>query len=434
MVSAVETGMQVVGPLQVQAGGLGQYEVPAESVWVSGEEAWSEALESGSQRLGDKVWIEAVPETDGRLSPGVPFSVSYYCYARIYVDDIEYWWSAPEFGTATCIDAPYYLDWDLVEYGIQRCLLCTLEVTPACAGSLQVPVMEAYVVERSRNPFQKGLEYYPVSRPLAVAVYPFPEDERPANWNGCLTDSVAIELIPLYTYSGQGGERYVRMTVSGPGAAAVDQPPDLTVTGPARILRGSGGEADNKRWWDLVVDPSDAGEVVLGPDSIAWFDRESGGFRQAVVSPCTLDVYCLPGDPVELEFDPGSDGESLFWLWLAAGSALIVTAVLLIRSRKRRSGVVKLTATTDSEELMTAFEAELSGLLRGRRGYLESEQLSELMGEREVSSMLSRRVVRFWKDMERLLSGREPSSEEFGRLRDTAVQLVDELEGELEAR
>lgn len=425
--------MQVIGPMQVQIGGLGLFDLPAESVFVSGASPSGEALETGSQRLGDKVWIEAVPELDGRIYPGVPFTVSYYCYARIYVEDVEFWWSAPEFGTATCLEAPVFLDWKLVEYGLQKCLLCVLEITPACPGSLQVPSMETYMRESTSNPFQKGFEYYPVSRPVSIPVYPYP-GERPANWSGCLIDSVALEIRSLDSYSGQGGEKYIRLTVSGPGSVLLRQPPDLTIEGPARILHGTSGESENKRWWDLVIDPWDTGTVILGPDSIAWFDRGSGTFRQARVNACTLNVESLPWNPVELEFEPPDDDGASFWLFLAVGAVSLLTAALIIRSHKRRPGVTNLSAAVDSEELMTAFEAALSTWLRGRRGYLESSELSELLEEKGVESMLSRRIVRFWKDIERLLTGREPSPDVFGRLLSTALQLIDELKEDLSGR
>jgi hypothetical protein len=287
--------------------------------------------------------------------------------------------------------------------------------------------MEGYMMETSRNPFQKGLEYYPVSAPVTVPVYPYP-GEAPGNWNGCLIDSVAVEISPLDTYSGQGGEQYVRLTVSGPGAQFMEDPPELPISGPARILRGTSGEADNKRWWDLVIDPWDEGTVILGPDSIAWFDRDSAVFRQIRVPACTLSMEYLPWDPVSMEFDPPGDDGGSFWLLLAAGAATVITVLVLVRIRRRRPGAVSLASASDSEELLTAFEAALSLILRGRRGYLESEVLSELLDDRGVDSMLARRVVRFWKDTERLLTGMEPPADVFAKIRGTALQLVDELE------
>jgi hypothetical protein len=427
MIVASDVGSQQVGPLQVYAGGLGLFDLPAEPVYVAGVQGHTEALESSSEREGDKVWIEAVPQVDGRIYPGMPFEVRYYAYARVYVDDVEYWWKAPEFGTACCVDAPAYVDWDLIEYGLQRALLCVLEVTPAAPGSIYVPVMEGYITEQNRNPFMKGLEYYPVSAPVAVPVWPYP-DERPVNWNGSLTDSVSVEVSPIDCYSGQGGEKYVRITVSGPGSGSMSDPPDLTVEGPARLLRGTGGEAGNKVWWDLVVDPWDEGTVVLGPDSVAWFDTVSGTFRQARVEACTLGVECLPWTPVNLEFEEEGDGGTRFWIILAAAAVSLVTVFILIRFRRRRPGAVSLPGAADSEELVTAFESALSMRLRGRRGYLETEELSELLDDRGVDSLLARRIVRFWKDTERLLTGVEPAGEAFQRLRTTALQLIEELD------
>jgi hypothetical protein len=431
MIRATGSGMQTIGPFQVYIGGLGTYTLPAESLMVGGQAPSSEALETGSQRLGDKVWIEAVPEYDGRIYPGVPFRVLYYCYARIYTEDFEYWWSAPEFGTATCVDSPEYLDWKMVEHGLQRCTFCVLEITPACPGSLLVPEMEAFMQERVRNPLLKALEYYPVSSPVTVPVYPFPDGERPSNWNGSLTDSVFIVLEKLDIYSGQGGEHYLRFTVTGPGAASLEELPELTLGGPGRLLRGDSGEGQNKKWWDLIVDPTDTGQVVIGPDSIAWFDRESARFVQAYVPACTLIVEQLPWNPVELEFEPEGAGGFSFWLYAAIVLVSITILFLLIRTFRRRSGAVHIEAATDSEELMTGFEAGLSSILRGRAGYLGSEELSDLLDEHDVDNILGRRIIRFWKDVEQLLAGREPPEDEFLRMREYAIQLIDELDEKL---
>jgi len=431
MIRATGSGMQTIGPFQVTVGGIGTYTLPAESLMVEGQVPSSEALETGNERLGDKVWIEAAPEYEGRIYPGVPFVVTYYCYARIYVDDFEYWWSAPEFGTATCVDSPEYLDWEMVESGLQRCAFCALEITPACPGSLLVPEMEAFMREIARNPLQKALEYYPVSSPVAVPVYPFPDDGEPSNWNGSLTDSIFIVLETLDIYSGQGGERYVRFTVTGPGAPSLEELPELTLSGPGRLLRGSSGGGQNKQWWDLILDPTDTGVVIIGPDSIAWFDRESARYVQAYVRACTLNVEQLPWDPVELQFEPSGAGGFSFWLYAAIALALLIVLLLLIRTFRRRSGAVRLEIAVDSEELMTGFEAGLSSILRGKAGYLGSEELSDLLDEHDIDNILGRRIIRFWKDMEQLLSGREPSRDEFLRLREYAIQLVDELDQKL---
>jgi hypothetical protein len=291
--------------------------------------------------------------------------------------------------------------------------------------------MEAFMRERVRNPLLKALEYYPVSSPVTVPVYPFPDGERPSNWNGSLTDSVFIVLEKLDIYSGQGGEHYLRFTVTGPGAASLEELPELTLGGPGRLLRGDSGEGQNKKWWDLIVDPTDTGQVVIGPDSIAWFDRESARFVQAYVPACTLIVEQLPWNPVELEFEPEGAGGFSFWLYAAIVLVSITILFLLIRTFRRRSGAVHIEAATDSEELMTGFEAGLSSILRGRAGYLGSEELSDLLDEHDVDNILGRRIIRFWKDVEQLLAGREPPEDEFLRMREYAIQLIDELDEKL---
>lgn len=85
------------------------------------------------------------------------------------------------------------------------------------------------------------------------------------------------------------------------------------------------------------------------------------------------------------------------------------------------------------EQLLERFEAEISRILTGRREYLGCDELADRLDERRVDTLLSRRIQRFWKDMEGYISDREPGSEAFETLRDTAVQLLSELDREVRA-
>jgi hypothetical protein len=172
------------------------------------------------------------------------------------------------------------------------------------------------------------------------------------------------------------------------------------------------------------VEPTDSGTVIVGPDSIGWFDTDSESYRQAVIPACTLSVYPITGSSADLSvLDDHKKNTTVFWL-IAAGLLLLGAILLILRFRSRIAAPVDIMAAGDVEELLTALGDRLSLILTGSRGYIGSEELDELLDKSPVDVIVARRLLRHWKDLELLLSSRKANPEQLETLKRKSSELL----------
>jgi hypothetical protein len=433
---AVSPGDWNLGPVQVDAHGAGSYAVPARTVTVTGLGGTSgQGSVPQQQASRGRSWItpEVRGDTRGRVYPGVPVTVDYYVYSSYNVMDINYSWSGAERGVITSFDQPRDIQWEHSRTsGVNRAHFFTAVYVPASPGVTPVPGVTAQLTYADVFPFSAPKDFVQ-SDSVTVDVYPFPEPEPPG-WNGTLLDSVCVELEENCPTVGQAGERTVRLRASGPGAAMLPGPDFINVRG-AELLQSDSGESDGEAWWDLIVEPADTGSVILGPDTLVWLDRKHARYRTSVMAPCTLFIDVIPRTDVEIRV-PDPDGGRIpasTWAVLSLGAVAIISTGLIVAGGRRRRKIESAASAGNLEQLLERFEAELSRILTGRREYLGCDELADRLDEKRVDTLLSRRVQRFWKDLERYISDREPGSEAFENLRDTAVQLLAELDGQVGA-
>lgn len=433
----VSPGNWNLGPVEVDAHGAGMYTVPARTVTVvdrGGSSGGQGSVQRPPASRG-RSWItpEVREDTRGRVYPGVPVTVDYYLYSSYNVMDINYSWSGADRGVITSFDQPRDIRWEHSRIsGVNRALFFTAVYVPASPGVTPVPGVTAQLTYAEVFPFSAPKDFIE-SDSVTVDVYPFPEP-APPGWNGTLLDSLCVAVEADCPTVGQAGERTVRLRATGPGATMLQGPDFITVRG-AELLQSDSGESDGEAWWDLIVEPSDTGSVVLGPDTLVWLDRKHARYRTSVMAPCTLSIAVIPRTDVRITV-PDPDGGRIpasTWAVLSLGAVALISTVLIAAGGRRRRKVESPATAENLEQLLERFEAEISRILTGRREYLGCDELADRLDERRVDTLLSRRIQRFWKDMEGYISDREPGSEAFETLRDTAVQLLSELDREVRA-
>lgn len=432
--TATEPGTHTLGPFVISASGTEICEVPIDSVIASGEELVSgmRSDRPGSERIA---WIEIEIDTTGRVFPGQTFNIDYYIYkTRRNAEIVDLYLDAADYASSHLIENSDELGWVRCKDGPYRAWLGTLEVTPAFACSLRLPVLGGRIgipggFFRSSFDYEQSIS----TEDSWIAVYPFPEEGKPDNFYG-ITDSISFQLDEA---AGGGyslaGEKCIQLSVTGPGTGWFDTPPEPTVSGPASIISGSSIEiSDEKIIWEIILEPSDSGTVIIGPDSIAWFNTDSEIYNQAVIPACTISVhgpYLYP--VIDLDIMKDRSNSSLFWI--SASIALLAGVVFLMTKHKFGSNDSSrdIREAHDTEELLTALEYELSKLLTGSPSYLGSQELDEALEDREIDNILSGRLLRHWKDIEMVLSGREISAEKLVRLKLTSIELIQELSDDL---
>ena len=430
--SAVSPGDWNLGPIEVDAQGAGTFTIPARTVTVLGSGGTPGI--STPQRAGRAYsWITPVIRNTsrGRVYPGLPVTIDYYLYSSYGVSNISYAWSGSERGVMTGVEELPTIEWEHSEISnVNRARFFTAVFVPACAGVLELPTVSAQLTYENSSPFAAPKDYV-LSDSAVVEVFPFPEP-APAGWGGALLDSVHVTAERLGHASGQAGEQTVRLRVSGPGAPFFDEPGFLSVHGAAGLLESASGSDDDGAWWDFIVEPSDTGTVVIGPDTLVWLDRKHARYRESVLQPCTLEVSAIPRQSREIEIPDPTDGgiPVTTWLIISLGVLVLISTALIIRGG-RRNGGDPVESAENLEELLDRFEENISRMLTGKRQYLGCEELADCLDNREIDTLLSRSIQRFWKDLEQLISGREPGSETFLAMRERAVQLLQELKREI---
>lgn len=421
---ALEPGIQWIGPFRITMVGGGNAVMPAETLLVTGS-----IVQGGpglGRRAGRRNWIETEVESSA-IYPGVPFRVSYSLCTTQLVKSIESYWTPPSNGVARVCEYPEVVQWERRPDGTRRGTFIVLEVTASAPGRILLPILQADITTIAQ-PFSglgRGGDLTVFSDSVFATVSEFPDSGRPAGFMG-IADSLYFEIEIGERH--QGRDASVSLTASGPGAAYLDHSPPLTVSGPARLIPVSSVETESGRRWDMVLCPSDSGLVTIGPDSVAWLDVESGRYRMACVPACSVRVSSPPelcDDSVSPEMQ--SRRRSSLEVLAAAGVAVLLGAVILLKWAGARGRSASPAEASDAEELLTSFESELSRILTGKRKPLGPDGIADLLEDRGASQILQRRLVRHWRDLEQMMAGREVRQADLEKARKTCLEIIDEV-------
>lgn len=431
--TASAPGLQTIQSFTLDIGGYGPYTTEDISVMVTGSPPARE--DRGGTGQDQPVWLEGeLRDPGGRIYPGTRLTLDYYVFASVPVENVSYWWNAPELGVIRHVETIPDSNWESAGKGrnANRSRLAVVEMTPAAAGSLHAPFFSADITGTQYNLWGKQDEWTVESSPIILPVYPFPPDP-PEGWDGTLLDSISITLDRLPCPPGQGGELSFRVTCQGPGHAYMEDPPEIHVSRPAIITPANQGRAGNKRWWDFILEPEETGTHILSPESAVWLDRGSGTYRTVPVEPCTLDVTVIPRQPGEIVLpEQGGGIPSRIRVLLVALALLLLTVALGIAAKRNDRRLGSVTSARDLDELLTGLENELSLLLSGKREYMGFEELDEFLDRCDTDNLLTRRILRFWKDLESSITEREITEPSFRKLKETAGELLEELKRDLE--
>ena len=439
--SASDDSIQSIGPVQIDLHGIGRYTLDEITVYVSGSSGTAGNYSTnGSEESSDsdeEVWLAGIlHDPEGRIYPGTRLVLDYYVYSRTNVEDVTYWWGAPELGAILNVETFPDSNWERVDSkhdNANRSILAQVEMAPASPGSLLAPTFTADITGSNYDRWGKAAKWTIESAPIVLPVYPFPGN-APDNWDGTLLDSVAVTVEQLPSPPGQGGELCVRVTCLGPGNIYMENPPALSILGNAILIQSDWGEAGNKKWWDFILEPEETGTCVLGPDSVVWLNRTNGTYNTSVIEPCSLRVTSIPWENKTIELDPETGKKSsVFLLVFAITGVLALTDVLGVAVRRKNRRLASVGSAEDMDELLSGLETELSQTLTGKKGYLGYEELDEFLNDKNTDSFLARRILRFWRDLEQFTSDREVKSSVFKKQKSTAEELLYKLRKDLKS-
>jgi hypothetical protein len=426
---AVSGGLQTVGPLEVVLGDS-VYVLSADTVLVTGPDSISIRDETSTSSSEEAIWISTSPQ-EGPYYPGKAFSVKYYLHTRVPLENIQQQWNCPTNGAASLVEGAEILQWRSVPGGISRAWILQLDVVPALPGPMRLPRVEVMARRFTASLFARGGRYHVISEPVVVEVSSFPSESRPANFTG-IADSLSLNLSVPVDCLGQRNELHARLTASGPGASRMEDAPKVTVSGPSEITGWTRVESADTVRWDYVLRPLGTGFVRLGPDSVSWFDVREGCYRQAVAGPCTLTVDSVGFSPraagrLEPTGPKGRPVEILATALLGAVLFFALAAGGIGWLRRRTIPHRALEKAADEEELLSAVENQLSFLLLGRPGFMAVEDLQDVMDEKRVDPLLSRRIARFCKTIQRMLADGSLRERSLDDLKAEAHGLLNEL-------
>ncbi|MEN8209550.1 MAG: hypothetical protein ABFR50_09910, partial [Candidatus Fermentibacteria bacterium] len=382
---------------------------------------------------GEIAWIELEIDTTGRVYPGQTFNVNYFIYkTRRYAEIVDLYLEPSNFASSNLLENFEELQWIRCKSGTYKTWLATLEVTPAFACTLSLPVLRGRI-GLPGGMIRPSYEYHISSEGESIPVYPFPQINRPENFEG-ITAEITFSIEKVIKGYSAAGERCIQLSISGQGYNQLMEPPELTVAGPAELLPGRNFSLthDTNAWY-ILIEPSDSGTVLIGPDSVAWFDTELEEYRQAIIPACTVQVYPVDGTPVDISVLRDNDSNSSF-LWIITVSLLLILIIaILLHYRKKFAGYApEISEVIDVEELLTAFGNRLSEILTGSIAYMGSQELDEALDESMIDTLVSRRLLRHWQSLELMLSERTVKAEQLNRLKQKSLELVRELEAELQ--
>lgn len=205
------------------------------------------------------------------------------------------------------------------------------------------------------------------SESVALNVLPFPEEGRPAGFNGAVGQfELEVSASPVELHAGD--PITLTMSVRGKGNLADVQAPMLSASSGFRIYepRPAGGD-DTKRAFEQVLIPNDQSVSAIPPVRFSYFDPEARQYRTRESGPIALLVHPpqqsqkaeiltggteqRPAAPEELgrdivfikdtpgSFRPRSGGlGTWFWLWQPVPLLLAIAAWWYDRRRARLSG------------------------------------------------------------------------------------------------
>ena len=432
--SAVGGVDQTIGPLQLNLHGIGSYTLHEITIEVNGP-----VTAGGDPAYGDEeVWLEGtLHDPNGLIYPGTRLFIDYFVYSTVNVENVTYWWGAPELGVIIHVETIPDSNWesaDVKHSNTSRSLLAEIEMAPAAAGSLLAPAFWADITGPGYDRWGKAIEWHIESRPIVLPVYPFPANP-PDNWDEILLDSVEVRVEQLPTPPGQGGELAVRITCLGPGNVYMDAPPILTLQGSAELIEAGNGSAGNKKWWDYILEPEETGLCILGPDSVVWLNRRNSSYQTVTINPCSLDVTVIPWSDrtIELE-DVDNGGSPIFWIIVGILGVLTMTVFMGISAKRKERNLSSVKGAEDIDELLSGLESELSTMLMGKKEYIGYEELAEFLDQSGTDSFLARRILRFWRGLEQSLSDKEITGPAFIKLKSTANELLYKLRKDLNSQ
>lgn len=432
--SASTEGIHTIGPLILTSSGRKFYESPVIIVTADGDIPGTVSAPSPQEIRHDEiVWMEIEIDTTGRVYPGQTFNIDYFiCKTRREAEIVDLFLEPSNYASSNLLENIEELQWVRCKNGVYRTWLATLEVTPAFTCTLSLPVLRGRIGVPG-GIMRPSTQHYISTEGKNIPVYSFPEMDKPENFHG-ITAGISFQIERVIRGYSASGERCIQLSVSGPGYSQLVDPPELTVDGPAELLPGrSFALTHDTNAWYILVEPSDSGTVIIGPDSIAWFDTDREEYTQAIIPACTLSVFPIYSQSVDLQLQEDNDSDSsLIWI-LAVFLLLILFIFILLHYRNSIVGdAPEISEVKDIEELLTAMGCRLSEMLTGSRSYMGSQELDEALDEKIVDVIISRRLLRHWKDLEIMLSERTVSAEHLDRLRNKSLELVRELEAELE--
>jgi hypothetical protein len=426
-----------IGPIQLYLHGIGRYTLNPFTVAVNGTSGTASAGTQGSEPQSSDIWLTGtLHDPEGKIYPGTRLVLDYYVYSRVAVEDVTYWWGAPELGVIIHVETFPNSNWEN-DYSkhdnTSRSILAEVEMAPAAPGSLLAPVFTADITGEGFNIWGKALKWTIESDPVVLPVYPFPNNP-PENWDETLLDSVSVRIEQLPTPPGQGGELSLRLTCNGPGNVYMEDPPVLTLNGNAVLIQAGKGSAGNKKWWDFILEPEETGTCVIGPDSVVWLNRRNSTYQTAVIEPCSVCVVSIPWADRKIELDESNNSNSsISWIVFALAGVLFLTVKLGYTVKQKNTRLASVTSAEDMDELLSGLENELSRTLTGKKEYLGYEELDELLSRMNTDSFLARRILRFWRDLEQFTTDREINGSAFNNLKSTAEELLYKLRNDLKS-
>lgn len=428
------SGIYTIGPLSLTSSGRELFKIPVMTVTAHGDipvtvSAGSPQEECRQDNIG---WIEIEIDTTGRVYPGQTINIDYYiCKTRHNAEIVDLYLEPSDYASSNLVEDTEELQWARCKNGVYRTWLATLEITPAFACTLSLPIL------RGRIGVPGGMmrppsEYYISTEGESIPVYAFPKEDRPENFQG-ITSEVFFNIERVIRGYSAAGEKCIQLSISGPGYSQMNEYPELTIQGPAELHPGRRFSlTDDTNAWHILVEPSDSGTVIIGPDSVSWFDTNMEEYRQAIIPACTLFLFPAQIRPVDISVLLDNDDVSSFIWILIISILLLITILITLRYRNIIIGSApEILETKDVEELLTAMGYKLSEMLTSSRSCMGFQELDEALDEKSIDVIVSRGLLRHWKDLELMLSGRTVSTENLEMLKKKSIDLVSELQTEL---
>ena len=215
----------------------------------------------------------------------------------------------------------------------QNLFISRYRLIPERAGVLTIP------------PFRASLDGSSgASRPVVLMIRALPIEGRPPGFLGGVGKlSIRVEPPPKSIRLGDSFEYQVELT--GPGARGSVEPLDLSRlvervgAGGVHTLPEQQGDDPPSRTFRTRVRPERAGELVVPPLTVAWFDPDSEHYQVAVSEALRVRVEAVEAfDPAQLTAKPSLDAPSgpgmsrnQKAVWTVTASGLVLVLVLVAR-------------------------------------------------------------------------------------------------------